>query len=129
MIWQPLDATFEDGLALLVPYLRDVVAPVRVSVSLRGWQRPDPVVQVHRFGGPVRGVNDEADIQVDVRHATYDEVTALTEDVRHALRLAPVAGLCRAMRERTGPDRTTDEDGGQRVRLTWVMVVGPKVGV
>jgi len=128
MTWQPLDATHGDPLAVVIPYLRTQLSPVRVSVSLDGWRRPDPIVQLHRTGGSVSGVNDEGEYQVDVRADDYDACQDLAKQVRRWLRLAPSApGLVRGSRELRGPDWTSDEDGKPRVRMDWMLVVEPEV--
>lgn len=127
MPWQPLDATHADPLTVVLPYLRAKLTPVRVSISLNGWRRPDPIVQIHRSGGKVEGVNDEGEYQVDVRANDYDECQELAKQVRRWLRLAPLAGIVRGTNELRGPDWTPDEDGKPRVRMDWLLVVEPEV--
>ena len=123
--WQPLDASYVDCLTVVIPYLRLELAPVRVSLSLAGWRRPDPVVQLHRVGGGVVGVDDGASVQVDVRADGYDACSVLSERVRHSLRLAPGRGVLRGSIETIGPDWTPDEDQQGRVRMNWLLIVGP----
>ena len=124
-VWQPVNATHPDAVALLVGYLRPGLAPVRVSVSMRGWRRPDPLVQVHRIGGELRGVDDAPQVQVDVRTSDYDSCWALASSVRSLLSLVPGSGLFRSAVEVGGPDGTVEEDGDPRVRLAWRFTVAP----
>ena len=125
MIWQPVDCSHPDSMSTLVPYLRGELSPVRVSVSLRGWSRPDPVVQVHRIGGALSGVNDTVEVQVDVRDKDYDSVWALTAKVRTALAKSPGVGVFRRTVETHGPDWSIDQDDYPRIRMEWLLTVPP----
>lgn len=126
MPWQPLDATHPDPLVGIIDYLRVMLDPVRVSVSLIGWTRPDPIVQLHRVGGSFKTVDDEAEYQVDVRADSYDACRALTADVRRHLLFVPETGLVRRSVEDRGPEWSTDEDGKDRVRMEWTFAVPPE---
>lgn len=126
MPWQPLDAVHADPLATVIPFLRATLDPVRVSTSLVGWRRPDPIVQLHRVGGGFKVVDDEVECQVDVRADDYDSCQTLTALTRRALLLTPITCLLRDAVEERGPEWTKDEDGKPRVRMEWLFVVRPE---
>jgi hypothetical protein len=117
---QPAGLVFGDIGSDLVLFLRPHLAPVKVAVDLRGWKRPDPIVQIVRSGGRAEGHVDVAAIQVDVYASTWDATYDLAAQVRSWLADSPlhISHIVMA-RESVGPQVVTDDDGKPRLNMLW----------